>query len=136
MNPLYAVGAFLTQGAGGIAVSPEAVSMRALSDDLAQFARELTKIAAFRDRKSKMAMQSCEQYFSDLPERIREAIVGGHCAFVERLVEGRWQYLLQHGDFMVCDNIPGQMRNTIIKPIIQYLTPLGSATEIIWYCMD
>ncbi len=116
-------------------MSEEDLEIRTLSDDLALFISELAKIAALSPNQPE-AVQACEKHFSDLPERVRSAIVYGHCTFIERRVEDRWQYLLQHGDFMVCDRIPDRMRNTILKPIVQYLTPLGTGSEIIWYCMS
>lgn len=113
----------------------ENLEIRTLRDDLALFVTELAKIAALSPSQP-TALQECAQRFSDLPERIRNAIVHRHCVFVERQVGEQWQYLLQYGDFMVCERIPNHMRNAILKPIIQYLTPLGKANEIIWYCMS
>lgn len=113
----------------------EDVVIRKLRDDLELFIGELAKVAALSEGESR-ALRVREQHFSDLLERICDAIVYNHCVFVERRVGTQWQYLLQHGDFMVCDRIPSYMRNAILKPIFQYLTPLGSANEIIWYCMN
>lgn len=113
----------------------ESLEIKTLRDDLALFITELAKIAALSPNPS-IALHTCEQHFADLPERIRNAIVYDHCVFVERKIGDQWRYLLQHGDFMVCDHIPGHMRNTILKPIVSYLTPLGKPSEIIWYCMS
>lgn len=112
------------------------LEMKALSDDLASFIAEFAKIIAGSDAHPEDAMQMCEQHFPDMPVRIQNAILLSHCVFVERNVEGEWKYLLLHGDFMVCNCIPGHMRNAIVKPILPQLTPLGKTNEIIWYCMS
>ncbi len=111
----------------------EEVEIRTLRDDLALLISELAKITALSPDQP-AALQACEQHFSDLPERVRNAIIYAHCVFIERKVGNEWEYLLQHGDFMVC--IPSYMRKTIINPIMQYLTPLGKPSEIIWYRMS
>lgn len=116
-------------------MSKENLEIRKLGDDLKLFIEELAKIAVLPQGQSTEAMQVCERHFSDLPQRIGDAVVFGHCVFVERKIGDQWQYLLQHGDLMVCDHVPGHMRNSILMPIFRYLTPLGETDEIIWYCM-
>lgn len=117
-------------------MSDQDAEIQALSEDLTSFIAEFAKIISGSDIHPTEAMRMCEQHFPDLPVRIQNAILLSHCAFVERNVEGEWKYLLQYGDFMVCDCIPGHMRNAIVKPILPQLTPLGKTNEIIWYCMS
>lgn len=112
------------------------VEVEKLGSDLALFIAELAKLEALPPCQAVDAARACEEQFSDLAGRIRDAIVYCHCVFVERKHANHWQYLLQHGDFMVCDNVPGSLRDSIVKPILHDLTPLGLPNEVIWYCLS
>lgn len=111
-------------------------SLGLLKNDLATFKAELEKIDALPPDRAAKARAACEQHFADLPARIQDAILNDQCVFVERSIAGdQWRYLLQHGDVVVCDHIPGHMRDAILKPIVRHLTPLGGGSDLLWYCM-
>lgn len=110
-------------------------TMWELMYDLAEFMAERSRITTLPMDQVAKALLECDQRFLDLPSRVQNAMLYSNCVLIEQEAACQRRCLLQHGDLIICDPLPGYMRDAILKPILSHLTPLDGDGETIWCCM-